>query len=65
MKARALSQHKTEACFSVSALNRMTNPGMPVFVKVWKVASVGGFALTFLYSTAPMTNPCSNEHSGA
>ena len=34
MKARALPQRKTEAWISVSALNRMTNLGMPVSVKV-------------------------------
>jgi hypothetical protein len=34
MKARALPQQKTEACFSVSALNRMTHIGMPVSVKI-------------------------------
>ena len=34
MKARALPQQKTEAWISVSALNRMTNLGMPVSVKV-------------------------------
>ena len=34
MKARALPQQKTEAWFSVSALNRMTNLSMPVSVKV-------------------------------
>jgi hypothetical protein len=33
MKARALPQQKTEAWISVSALNRMTNLGMPVSVK--------------------------------
>jgi hypothetical protein len=34
MKARALPQQKTEACFSVSALNRKTHLGMPVSVKI-------------------------------
>src|SRR6202051_230623 len=34
MKAQALPQQKTEAWISVSALNRMTNLGMPVSVKV-------------------------------
>jgi hypothetical protein len=34
MKVRALPQQKTEALSSVSALNRMTNLGMPVSVKV-------------------------------
>jgi hypothetical protein len=34
MKARALPQQKIEAWISVSALNRMTNLGMPVSVKV-------------------------------
>ncbi|CAN7550796.1 hypothetical protein [Caballeronia sp. LjRoot31] len=34
MKARALPQQKTEAWFSASALNRMTNLGMPVSVKI-------------------------------
>jgi hypothetical protein len=34
MKARALPRQKTEAGISVSALNRMTNLGMPVSVKV-------------------------------
>jgi len=34
MKARALPQQKLEAWISVSALNRMTNLGMPVSVKV-------------------------------
>jgi hypothetical protein len=34
MKARALPQQKTEAWISVSALNRMSNLGMPVPVKV-------------------------------
>jgi hypothetical protein len=34
MKARALPQQKTEAWISVSALNRMSNLGMPVSVKV-------------------------------
>ena len=34
MKARALPQQKTKAWISVSALNRMTNLGMPVSVKV-------------------------------
>lgn len=34
MKARALPQQKTEAWISVSALNRMTNLGMPVSVKI-------------------------------
>jgi len=34
MKARALPQQKTGAWISVSALNRMTYPGMPVSVKV-------------------------------
>jgi len=34
MRARALPQQKTEAWISVSALNRMTNLGMPVSVKV-------------------------------
>ena len=34
MKARALPQQKTEVWISVSALNRMTNLGMPVSVKV-------------------------------
>jgi hypothetical protein len=34
MKARALSQQKTEARISASALNVMTNLGMPISVKV-------------------------------
>jgi hypothetical protein len=34
MKARALPQQKAEACISASALNRMTNLGMPVSVKI-------------------------------
>ena len=34
LKARALPQQKTEAWISTSALNRMTNLGMPVSVKV-------------------------------
>jgi len=34
MKARALPQQKTEARISASALNRMTNLGMPISVKV-------------------------------
>jgi hypothetical protein len=34
MKARALPQQKTEAWFSASALNMMTNLGMPVSVKI-------------------------------
>ncbi len=34
MRARALPQQKTEAWISVSTLNRMTNLGMPVSVKV-------------------------------
>lgn len=34
MKARALPQQKTEAGISASALNRMTNLGMPVSVKI-------------------------------
>jgi len=34
MKARALPQQKTEAWVSASALNRMTNLGMPVSVKI-------------------------------
>ena len=34
MKARASSQQKTEAWVSASALNRMTNLGMPVSVKI-------------------------------
>ena len=34
MRVRALPQQKTEAWSSVSALNRMTNLGMPVSVKV-------------------------------
>jgi hypothetical protein len=34
MKARALPQQKTEAWISASALNRMTNLGMPISVKV-------------------------------
>jgi hypothetical protein len=34
MKARALPQQKTEAWVSASALNIMTNLGMPVSVKV-------------------------------
>jgi hypothetical protein len=34
MKARGLPKQKTEACFSVSALNRMTHLGMPVSVKI-------------------------------
>ena len=34
MKARELSQQKTEAWFSASALNIMTNLGMPVSVKI-------------------------------
>lgn len=34
MKARALARQKTEAWISVSALNRMTNLGMPVSVKI-------------------------------
>jgi hypothetical protein len=34
MKARALTQQKTEAWISASALNRMTNLGMPVAVKI-------------------------------
>jgi hypothetical protein len=34
MKARALPQQKTQAWISVSALNRMSNLGMPVSVKV-------------------------------
>ena len=34
MKARALPQQKTEAWISASALNIMTNLGMPVSVKV-------------------------------
>jgi hypothetical protein len=34
MKARALPRQKTEAGISASALNRMTNLGMPVSVKV-------------------------------
>ena len=34
MKARALPRQKTEAWVSVSALNSMTNLGMPVSVKI-------------------------------
>lgn len=34
MKARALPQQKTEAWISVCAVNRMTNLGMPMSVKV-------------------------------
>ncbi len=34
MKARALPRQKTEAGISASALNRMTNLGMPITVKV-------------------------------
>jgi Transposase DDE domain len=34
LKARALPQQKTEAWISASALNRMTNLGMPVSVKI-------------------------------
>jgi hypothetical protein len=34
MKARALPQQKTEAWIGASALNRMTNLGMPVSVKI-------------------------------
>ena len=34
MKARALPRQKTQAGISASALNRMTNLGMPVSVKV-------------------------------
>ena len=34
LKARALAQQKTEAWISTSALNRMTNLGMPVSVKI-------------------------------
>ena len=34
MKARSLPQQKTEAWISASALNRMTNLGMPVSVKI-------------------------------
>lgn len=34
MKARALPRQKTEAWISASALNRMTNLGMPVSVKI-------------------------------
>jgi hypothetical protein len=34
MKARVLPQQKTEAWISASALNRMTNLGMPVSVKI-------------------------------
>lgn len=34
MKARALPQQRTEARISASALNRMTNLGMPISVKV-------------------------------
>src|SRR6201995_898926 len=34
MKARAFPQQKTEAWISASALNRMTNLGMPVSVKI-------------------------------
>ena len=41
MKARALPQQKLEAWISVFALNRMTNLGMPMSVKVSKVANTG------------------------
>ncbi len=34
MKARALPQQKTEAWLSASALNRMTNLGMPVSFRI-------------------------------
>ena len=34
MKARALPQQKIEAWFSASALNRMTNFGMPASIKI-------------------------------
>jgi hypothetical protein len=34
MKARGLPQQKSEAWISASALNTMTNPGMPVSVKI-------------------------------
>lgn len=34
MKARALPQQKAEAWISASALNRMTELGMPVSVKI-------------------------------
>lgn len=34
MKARKLSQQKTEACISAVALNRMTDLGMPTSVKI-------------------------------
>jgi len=34
MKARALAQQSTEAWISASALNMMTNGGMPVSVKI-------------------------------
>jgi hypothetical protein len=53
MKARALQQQKTEAWISVSALNRMTDLGMPVSVEVSKVANIGALCSKFLYSTTP------------
>ena len=34
MRARTLPRQKTEAWISASALNRMTNLGMPISVKV-------------------------------
>jgi hypothetical protein len=62
MKARALPQQKTEAWVSVSALNRMTNFGMPVSVKVAKVANTGALCSNFLYSTTPVE--CINGGTG-
>jgi hypothetical protein len=34
MKARSLPQQKAEAWISAAALNRMTNLGMPVSIKI-------------------------------
>jgi hypothetical protein len=41
MKARALPQQKTETWFSASALNMMTNLGMPVSVKIQRESGNG------------------------
>ncbi len=55
MKARALPQQKTEAWISASALNRMTNLGMPVSIKSSACKKWGALAHFLIYSTKPQT----------
>ena len=64
MKARALPQQKTEAWVSTSALNRMTSPGMSVFVKILHMQLMGALANFDLFNNASITRKIISDNFG-